>query len=247
MSNKQTQDAQRVELLTQLFHGPFNTMGQFTDEQLRTVIPSFFVNWLCTHYHSLDKNYEAAQAGVPEETWEWFEQIVNGAVPMETLQHIWPAITLARRPKPKHEIIEATLLVMLRFADGTIFPMSRVGVPEIMSNDGITRDHDLAYFYNSQFAAVLEDFRQMTVDMMHDAGDNFGDDKDYNAFMGVLINVLPPQIHESYRPMLEKFIRLFQSLLRPPKSPFVLQAIARRRAELAAKQTGKVVGGFNCG
>lgn len=236
-------DQQRVEMLIHLFHGPFKEESQITDEQITTVIPSFFLQWIATAYPMLNKHELAETVGVEMDVWEWFSQMAEGRIPVEVLIDIWPAITLARRPKPLYDIETASVILLLRYKDGTLFPMHIFAVAEALAQKDKVRDNDLAYFLRTRALVALDQFRTDGIDGMHAQGANYGDEETFNMFMGAMLTFVNTQIQPELREPLISYVRLMQGLLRPKISDHDRRMIEAQRS----KSQGKVVGGFDLG
>ncbi len=240
---QRTIDEQRVEMVIHLFHGYFREAANITVDELRTTIPSFFMNWLYQNVAMLPREQLCQDTDTSMEVWEWFDKLADGQVPVEALIGIWPAVTLSRMPKPEKEIASATLLFLLKYTDGQIFPMQIHAVPDLITQKDVLPENDLAYFLHSRVAPILDQLRTDGIDGLYKLGDNFGTQHDFEVFMGVLIHLLPKHLKPEYQAIATKYSRLFQSILQPPLPPEMKRMIEKRKAE----RQGVSVGGFDLG
>lgn len=234
-------DQQRIELLIHLFHGPFKADENLTDAQLPDTIPSFFMNWLVSHFELLPKEQLATEAGVSLDAWDWFGMMASGAVPVESLVGVWPAVTTSRRPLPQHVVESAAVVLLVRFTDGRIFPMTTICHRAAMTPGEVPRDCDLAYFLTDRCRDSIDEVRKTSIDQMYERGSEFGDNQNFEQFMGLLLTLINTQVQPQLRPTMLNYVRLFQGVFAPKLS----DADRHRIAALKARQAGIVAGGFD--
>lgn len=169
-------DAQScVKLLAEVFHNDYCAAEAVPQHKKHLAVPGHFAAWARQHMPALVRDRYSFK---DDETWQLALQVVRGT--SHTLNRIWYGITLSDRPTPQHEVESLGMVVVLRFADGTISPIT-VDMPLVGKRKTEPSDGEVATVLVRGFDHVVQTFVDGTLDEFHKVGANLNTDTPQSA------------------------------------------------------------------
>lgn len=166
----QKDDQSCVSLLSEIFHGAYCVAESVSPPQRHLVVPEHFGAWAL-----LDRSRFTHK---DDETWDLAAKVVNGT--NRTLNRIWFGVALSDRDPPVNEVESLGMVVVLRYADGTVSPIT-VDMPLVGRRRSEPTDGEVATILVNGFDHVVRTFVAGTLDGFHKVGVNLNTDTPQSA------------------------------------------------------------------
>lgn len=239
-----------LSLLKHLFHNRFAAEAELAPAQKGTISPMRFVTWFSERMNLMNGSDECEKAQVSEETWSELVDLVMHGTLIPQIGHAWFSVILADRPKPVFPLESINICLLLKWADGTIMPNTLFAERRMLSGEAAFSDAAVAAVVANNAASLPGLVTVQSLDALHEKAavtpfiaPGAAEDP-YEVFMGLVLTNIDKLKPELRKPV-HNYLRLFQSLVRPPIPPEVyVQVEAKKRQEA---QPGRVLGGFDVG
>jgi hypothetical protein len=236
-----------IRLLAYLFHFRFCVEEKIAPDQRPHVLPVYFLGWLDQHAHAVDPDEVCQKAEVPRESWDFLrEHVLDNAAGVERVTPYWWFIALSGRPDPKHKLRHLTLTAIYTFEDGSVYPVQTFAHRDMMSS-GSFDDATVVTLVALRWRDLVSDFIARGTDFVHDerAADHRGGapEDPFEVVMGLMLKYLIPQVKPELRPFCEKYMRLFQGIVRPVIPPGARQQLEEQKR--LREQPGPARGGWD--
>lgn len=241
--DRRRRDDDATKILTHLFKLMCDGDPEFESPQARrAVAPAYFAQWLQANINLMNGVEICGELECIAEAWEFVNHVASSGN-MMPLVMVWPRIVLGHNASPKHALKSINLVMLLEWEDGKILPISsytpREFVPKAQFTDGIAASLMVQQAQNN-IAPIMEH----GLDGIHDGmSDGYGGEEGFNTFMGMLLKAVQG-IDPKVRPLMEKWMRLTQGMVRPPIPPHLREQINKVRAQMAAQDGQPKRGGW---
>jgi hypothetical protein len=241
-----TLDEQGVRFMHYLFVNKFCPENEIPREMRHNVLPLFFTAWLSRFIEETEESSSLHQlleaADVSTETWEYLKSLLVGGAGVERIMPVWYYICLGDRPTPVFPVRSLTLLMMLQYEDGTIYP-EQIYINSDMNYPVKFTDGMLAALVSDRARKLANSTAEQGIDGMHSAGANYGGPVPFHQLMGAILQFAIPAIAEEKRAAIMNYVRLCQGIIEPAIPPAVKAQIAARKSMISGNLP--VVGGLD--
>ncbi|MCH7876119.1 MAG: hypothetical protein IH965_12570 [Gemmatimonadetes bacterium] len=201
------------------------------------------------------------EVDVPTKIFDLLIALTRDPLGANQLVGVWPQVTLAVRGIPVHELASIHNVVLLKWKDGAVTPLSSFVPAELASQNGVLTDGSVCTLIqvgaNNLSRMVLES----SLDTLHDHRSQQADDEAYEILMGLIVLVLQGHrivdpgggvdrhMAPQYVNRCQNVMRLLQAMFRPPIAPQVKQQIAaiqsQQQRDKDAAGNSEVYGGWD--
>jgi len=266
MGGEDLSPEQQTEQLLQLVGRLFHTHCEEREiplDQAGQVNPINFLEWLKEHiklWNVEDVQELCEEVGCATAVFDRLVSLSEDPTGPNQLAGVWPQVTLAFRGSPQNELASIHSVVLLKWRDGRVVPLSSFVPAELSSVNGELSDGNVCTLIQVGARNIMEMVVNFSLDDLHDHKSSYADDQAYEMLMGLVIKMLqgaiiidptdedsiklPPEkrlrLRDDLKPRVQDVMRVFQSMFRPPIAPEVQKQInAMREQQVAAKQQAK--------
>lgn len=229
-----------ADFLAHVYHHVFVREAEIPAENRAGVLPAYFCGWLDSKRDTCDWSAMCTSLHLPVETWLFVREMLDGGLMPERIAPIWYRVIFADRPPPKKDVVGVTMTCLIDFADGVKMPVQAIILKDMVQSGAFT---------DAVFASALQRMANQLahttalsgIDALHAMGSDYRgttESDPFEVFMGLFLQELIPKLQPQYREITQNYFRLFQTLVRPLRSPEQKAALAKMRAhwdEEAAK------------
>ena len=230
---QQDRDEQIVLLMQYLYHERFVKEENVPEDKVGFVMPAYFFGWLDKHMNLMNGEEICAAVGVPVEIWTFIKDLVDSGCAVERLHQVWFTIALGMRPQPKTKLERVHLLMLMTWADGTIYPVQVFATQDMLDGPGFN-DGLVAAIVAKNTQSFTESIIEHGLDGLHARGKNYrgGTPEDpFDVVMDLMLKHLIPNVRPDLRRLCEDYVRPFQGIVRPVLPPEVRAALDYRKQQ----------------
>ena len=141
--------------------------------------PISFLQWadeLTTTTNTEEATAICAQAGVTMSSWEHLIALAVDPTGPNQLAGVWPQVTLAFRGKPRSRLESVHTVILLKWDDGRVAPLSSFVPAELCSNNGVFTDGNVCSLIQATAHNLMEIVCNISLDVLHDQKSSAADD-----------------------------------------------------------------------
>lgn len=251
-----------IRLCSRMFKD-YRAEYKLTNEQATQVDSMSFLNWFRQRQLTISSGeiqVYCDEAHVGADTWEMFEHILGDQMGANTLAGIWPQVVFDFRGKPAVEVDSIHQIVLIKWKDGRVAPLSSLITRELASDDMTFNDGVLATLVQVTAHSLGKAAGDIGLNQMHDDRSQWAPDNAYEVLMGLIIKILQGAViidptsgqHVKLDAKLagpcQNVMRTLQAMFRPPIPPAIKAKIMQRREAAGQGNVGQVgEGGWDPG
>jgi hypothetical protein len=176
--------------LTCYFFDRMCELEHVVDARRPEVAPSYFLGWLRQHLEeeSVDVAEVLAKCNATQAQWENWRALFN-RITVESLWTSWPHIALARREAPQNKLTGVQASILLKFADGRIWPLiTRMATSQVAA--GVLAEGNVCACLRYYAETVVGMIVTEGLDGLHRTSDDYGGDKFFDPLMALVLGML---------------------------------------------------------
>jgi hypothetical protein len=210
-----------------------------------------FLGWLRGQqslWTSDNVEHFCTQAQADPKTWDVLMFIPDEVNSISQFARIWPQVTMAYRPQPAVELESLHTVMLLKFKDGRVAPLSSF-VPAEMASEGASfGDGTLATMMAVTADQLIAGFKKVGLADIYKNRTQATSEEAFNTVMGLLLKLLQgaeiinpedgQRLHlaESLQPICQEIKYVLQFMYSPPIPQEVRALMEQRRRIRAARK-----------
>ena len=181
-------------------------------------------------------------------TWHALMNLADDPGGANQLMVVWDQVVLAYRGTPVNQLDSLHMIVLLKWKDGRVAPLSSYVPGELANNQGIFTDGGVCSLLQLTAHSLKQTILQMPLDAIHDGHSQVADDNSYEILMGLLLKIIRGakfvdpdneqvmNLDPKWKDSCTNVMRTLQAMFRPPIPPEVRQEIKRRQRQMQKAQ-----------